>query len=77
MTWKPAAQSAECMAHVKNITNRLVDGDPLHPSDGDIITQLASLDVGLPCPKGWRVLTGNAHFSQIARTVLRYEIEEG
>lgn len=60
------------MAHIHS---RLVEGDPLIPASGDVIVQFATLAVGLPVPDGWRVLNGNMHNSQIARVVLRYEIE--
>lgn len=57
------------------IRRKLVDGDPMDPCSGDIIVELATLAVGHPVPEGWRVLSGNIHNSQIARVVLRYEIE--
>ncbi len=54
----------------------LLKGDPLDPAcPGDLIAQIGSLDVGQPVPEGWRVLTGNAHTSQVARVVLRAELE--
>lgn len=59
------------------MTNYLVSGDPLAPSSGDLIAQLATLKVGEPVPEGWRVLSGNAEYSSIARVVMRYEVESG
>lgn len=56
--------------------NKLVEGDPMDPSGGDVIVQFATLAVGRPVPDGWRVLDGNVHTSQIARVVKRYEIGE-
>jgi hypothetical protein len=56
--------------------NYLVSGDPMEPCPTDLIAQRALLKVGLPIPEGWRVLTGNARDSVIARVAFRYEIEE-
>lgn len=53
----------------------LLTGDPLAPSSGDMIAQTANLPVGEAVPDGWRVLSGNERTSQIARVVLRYEVE--
>jgi hypothetical protein len=58
------------------IRNALIDGDPMEPSDFDLITQQGMLNVNEPVPEGWRVLTGNIHHSVVARVVYRYEIEE-
>ena len=58
-------------------TNLLLEGDPLAPSSGDLIVQLADLLVGHPVPEGWRVLSGNNTSSRIARVVMRYEIVDG
>jgi len=61
---------------IMNITvNKLIEGDPLAPSDLDVIVQSASLNVGLPVPDGWRVMTGNMHTSLIMRIIYRYEEE--
>lgn len=56
--------------------NILLRGDPLSPSDCDMIAQLDLLPVGDPIPPGWRVLSGNDRYSQIARVALRYEMDE-
>ena len=58
------------------MTFQLLRGDPMEPSSGDVLAQFDLLAVGKPVPDGWRVLTGNAIMSQIARVVLRYEVEE-
>ncbi len=55
--------------------SRLVEGDPLHPDDTDVIVQFASLKVGKPVPSGWRVMTGNINFSLVSRVVYRYEVD--
>ena len=60
---------------MKTVINHLVSGDPLSPQAGDVIAQIAVLNVWEPVPEGWRVLTGNANVSKIARIVLRGEIE--
>jgi len=57
------------------ISNTQISGDPLDPSSGDTIAQMALLDVGDRVPDGWRVLSGNMHSSTIARVVLRYEVQ--
>lgn len=54
----------------------LIEGDAMAPSSTDLIAQTDSLKVGLPVPKGWRVLTGNERESVIARVAYRFEIEE-
>jgi len=59
------------------LINRAVTGDPLSPAGDDLIAQTALLPVGEQKPDGWRVLTGNATHSLIARVAMRYEIEEG
>jgi hypothetical protein len=56
--------------------NHLLTGDPMKPDSTDIIAQFDSLRVGLPVPEGWRVLSGNSRFSQIARVAYRSEIED-
>ena len=61
---------------MKIVINHLVSGDPLSPQAGDVIAQIAILNVGAFVPNGWRVLTGNNNVSKIARVVLRGEIEE-
>ena len=65
---------------MKIVINHLVSGDPLSPQTGDVIAQIAILNVGVLVPNGWRVLTGNNNnnnnVSKIARIVLRGEIEE-
>ena len=58
-----------------SINNQLLRGDPLAPSDYDLIAQFALLNVGDPVPDGWRVLDGNMHHSEIVRLVLRHEEE--
>jgi len=58
------------------MTNILIEGDPLAPSDTDIIAQSDRLDVGKPVPDGWRVMTGNETTSLIMRIAYRYEIDE-
>ena len=42
----------------------------------DLIAQTKRLDVGLPVPDGWRILTGNNESSLIARVAYRDEITE-
>lgn len=54
----------------------LVDGDALVPDSLDLIAQTGYLDVGDPVPAGWRVLTGNANRSLVARIIYRYELDE-
>ena len=56
----------------------LNEGDALTPQDNDILTQFGRLDAGLPLPEddGWRVMTGNAFSSLVARVVYRHELEE-
>jgi hypothetical protein len=61
---------------VHSITNKLVDGDPLDPSDFDIIMQEGRLDVGVPVPDGWKVITGNQLNSQVIRLMTRWEIDQ-
>mgnify|MGYP003675410366 FL=1 len=56
------------------ITNKLVEGDALEPNDLDLIVQQGRLNVGLPVPQGWRVLTGNQFESHVARVAYRFEI---
>ena len=56
--------------------NILIQGDALEPCGSDLIAQLESLPIGRPVPEGWRVLTGNARTSLIARVALRSEAEE-
>ncbi len=58
------------------MANWLLDGDPLAPTGIDLIAQTARLEVGKPVPEGWRVITGNAQDSLIARVAMRCEIEE-
>jgi hypothetical protein len=55
--------------------NILIRGDVLYPSSTDLIAQTKRLDVGLPVPDGWRVLSGNTNTSEIARVCYRYEAE--
>jgi len=55
-------------------TNILISGDPLNPAGSDLIHQTDYLDVGLPVPEGWRVMTGNMMTSEITRTAYREEI---
>ena len=54
----------------------LVDGDPMSPCSSDLIAQTALIAVGSKIPDGWRVLTGSATCSKIARVVFRFEIDE-
>lgn len=61
---------------VKSIKNTIIEGDTMKPSDFDMIAQVGYLDVGLPVPEGWNVLTGNQRESKVARVVLRHEIGE-
>ena len=58
------------------MANHLIEGDALDPSSSDLIAQTDTLRVGLPVPDGWRVLSGNNSFSQIARVVMRFEIDD-
>lgn len=58
-----------------SINNQLLRGDPLAPSDYDLIAQFAFLNLGDPVPDGWRVLDGNMHHSEIVRVVFRHEEE--
>lgn len=60
-----------------HIQSRLVEGDPLSPSDGDLIAQWANLSLN-EMPKdcdgqGWRIMTGGATFNVWARLAYRYE----
>lgn len=57
------------------MTNTLVSGDPLKPSDYDMIAQTARVPVGHAIPVGWNVLSGNAMDSLIARVAYRGQIE--
>jgi hypothetical protein len=59
---------------INYITNKLVEGDALEPNDLDLIVQQGRLNVGLPVPQGWRVLTGNQFESRVARVAYRFEI---
>lgn len=52
----------------------LARGNPLEPSDYDLIVQTDTLAVGKPVPEGWTVTTGNMHNSEIVRVAMRYEI---
>ena len=61
------------------------DGRPWHTirnADGswrptvDLIAQQGYLAVGERVPEGWRVLTGNAISSLVARVAYRFEIED-
>lgn len=58
------------------MANYLVSGDSMEPCSSDLIVQTTSLPVGEPVPEGWRVLSGSTRYSQIARVVMCYEIEE-
>lgn len=55
--------------------NQLIEGDPLDPSDADIIVQTDFLEIGKPVPEGWRVMSGGQLGSAIMRIVYRYELE--
>lgn len=55
--------------------NTLIEGDPLEPTDTDLILQRAMIEINTIVPDGWRVLTGNSIHSQVARVAYRYEIE--
>lgn len=60
----------------KTMENFLLKGDALNPQSTDIIAQFRTLAVGAPVPDGWRVLSGNERFSEIARVAFRFECEE-
>lgn len=49
----------------------LIDGDPLNPSDYDLLAVQGRLRVGYPVPDGWTVLTGNMNDSLVAAVVYR------
>ena len=53
----------------------LIEGDATSPRDSDLLLQQGTLKVGLPVPEGWRVLTGNQHFSEVWLIAYRYEIQ--
>lgn len=53
------------------MTNVLISGDPLNPQGSDLISQTASLRVGLPVPQGWNVLSGNHLQSEIITVTYR------
>lgn len=57
--------------------NHLINGDPLDPSDFDMIAQEGFQAVGLPIQveSGWRCMDGSQHHNSIARVAFRYEIE--
>lgn len=57
--------------------NFLLHGDPLDPSQYDLIAQTKSLQTGEPVPDGWRVLTGGEHSSLIGRVAYAYEVKSG
>jgi hypothetical protein len=59
---------------VEQIENTLIEGDPLQPHATDLILQRGRLAVGQPVPQDWRVLTGNASHSLVARVVYRHEV---
>lgn len=60
---------------IAKTTNYLILGDALDPNDLDIIGQMGRVPIGEPIPEGWRVLSGNALGSLVARIAYRYEIE--
>lgn len=62
---------------MKNVTNTLISGDPMKPSQFDLIAQVASLPTTAAVPDGWRVMTGDVTSSRISRVAFRYEIKEG
>lgn len=62
---------------ITNVSNTLIGGDPMKPNTQDLIAQQGTLPVGKPVPRGWRVLTGNASYSLVARVAYREEIEGG
>lgn len=51
-----------------------ITGDAIDTCSSDLFAQIDTLAVGLPVPDGWRVLTGNSRWSQIARVAMRFEI---
>lgn len=59
---------------VKIINTILCKGDPLAPQSSDILLQEGQLDVGLPVPTGWQMLSGNHHYSFVARIAYRGDI---
>jgi hypothetical protein len=60
---------------VTSIKNTLLTGDPLDPSDSDVIAQIGWLDVGKPVPDGWTVLSGNTRMSDVGRVTTRWDIQ--
>jgi len=61
---------------VYNVTNILIEGDPLNPASTDIIVQDGMLETGDPVPEGWVVMTGNQYLSRVMRIAYRYQIED-
>lgn len=58
------------------MTNKLVEGDPLEPSEFDVIYQTQSLPLASsPKGEGWRIMTGNHRFNSWARVAYRHEID--
>lgn len=62
-------------ANIKHIDARLIKGDALHPNNCDLLALTGCLNVGLPVPDGWRVITGNQRSSLVAIIAMRYECE--
>lgn len=65
------------MAH---IDSKLVLGNPIEPSDYDMIAQFVSLPINdTPAnwdKGGWRIMTGNANTNFWARVAYRADIEK-
>jgi hypothetical protein len=58
---------------IYGISATQISGDALDPQCGDVLALQGLLNRGEPVPKGWRVLSGNAHTSTVAAVILRYE----
>jgi len=54
----------------------LIKGDPMEPSDTDLIGVVTTIRTDQSVPDGCRVTTGNSSFSEIVGIFYRYEIEE-
>ena len=60
----------------------LIDGNPMEPNSGDLLSQQVNLPTGKrPYTgelhnQGWRVLTGNTRTDLWGRLVYRYEVEQ-
>lgn len=65
---------------MSSVDYKLVSGDPMAPSDSDLIACTVDLPLGeLPIPNaaryGWRCLTGSRVSNLWGRLAYRYEIE--